>query len=278
MTAAPSGAGAREEPAPRDTVDVLGVPVDRIALCEALARVAQMVASGEGGLVVTANPEMVMAARRDLELREALSRASLVVADGIGVVWAAARLGRPIPGRVAGIELLSALLERAEEDAWPVYFLGARPGVVERAVQAIRARFPGLAVAGWRDGYFPLDSARDVAERVRETGARLLVLAMGVPREQVFWLRARRELAGIAVLGVGGSLDVWAGARRRAPRWMRRLNLEWLFRLVSEPRRLRRQLALPAFAFAVLRAARARGRRARRAEGVPGRLNAGERG
>ncbi|MBX6350674.1 MAG: WecB/TagA/CpsF family glycosyltransferase [Clostridia bacterium] len=273
MTAAPPEP-ARDRRAPRDVVEVLGVPVDRVAFPEAVARAARLVASGEGGLVVTANPEMVMAARRDGELREALLSASLVVADGVGIVWAAGRLGRPLPGRVAGIELLSALLERAEGEGWPVYFLGARPGVVERAVEAIAGRFPGLVVAGWRDGYFPLESAREVAEHVRGSGARLLVLAMGVPREQAFWWRARRELRGIAVLGVGGSLDVWAGVRRRAPEWMRRRNLEWLFRLVSEPRRIRRQLALPSFALAVLRA-KARHGAGDRARGSPGRTGAG---
>ncbi|MBX5476535.1 MAG: WecB/TagA/CpsF family glycosyltransferase [Clostridia bacterium] len=238
-----------------DRVRVLGVSVDRVGAAEALDRVTALVETGEGGLVVTVNPEMIMAAARDAVLAEALRSARLAVADGVGVVWAARRLGTPLPERVPGIELGERLLARAEERGWPVYFLGARPEVVSAAVSRLQARYPRLRVAGARDGYFAPAEAGGVAEAVARSGARVLLMGMGVPREQHFWVRHRAALRGVVALGVGGSFDVWGGAARRAPAWMRSLNLEWLYRLVKEPRRWRRQLALPAFALRVLAAA-----------------------
>ncbi|MBE3589555.1 MAG: WecB/TagA/CpsF family glycosyltransferase [Firmicutes bacterium] len=248
---------------------VLGVAVDRVDAAAALERASEIVESGAGGLIVTVNPEMIMASANDAALAEALRRAELAVADGAGVVWAARRLGDPLPERVPGIELAEGLLARAEARGWSVYFLGARPEVVRAAVARLKERHPRLRVAGARDGYFRPEEAPAVARSVAESGAQLLLMGMGVPREQHFWLRQRALLGGVAAMGVGGSFDVWSGTARRAPAWMRRRNLEWLYRLVTEPRRWRRQLALPAFALRVLaaaaRARRGRGGRGRRA-------------
>lgn len=243
-----------------ERASILGLPVDLVGFDEAVERASRLVEGGRGGLVVTLNPEMVMMARRDAALRDTLRRAALAVPDGVGVVWAARRMGHRVPGRVPGIELMEALLREAATRGWPVYFLGTRAETLRRAVEAAAAAFPGLPVAGARDGYFPSGEAAGVAEAIRASGARLLFMGMGVPREQRFWTDHAARLDGVVAVGVGGSLDVWGGAARRAPAWMRRANLEWLYRLLSDPSRWRRQLALPAFVLRVLLAGRRRGR------------------
>lgn len=236
-----------------DRVWVLGVPFDPVRLAEAADRVASLVESGGAHLVVTANPELVMAARKDPELVRAVRGASLVVADGIGVVWASRRLGRPLPERVPGVELMEALCERAARQGWPIFLLGGLPGVAEQAAAELRRRWPGLPVAGTHHGYFQVEGA--VVEAVACSGAALLFCGLGSPRQEL-WLSRHLDRLGVRVaMGVGGSLDVLAGRSTRAPAWLRRVHLEWLYRLLREPRRWRRQLALPHFAWLVLRSA-----------------------
>lgn len=236
----------------RDRVVVLGVPFDRVDRLGAVRRAAELVRSGGFHLVVTANPELVMAARSSPELQAVVRSASLVVADGIGVVWASRRLGDPLPERVAGVELMEALCGWAAAEGRPVFLLGGRPGVAEAAAQNLVRQFPGLQVAGTHHGYFP-GAGSDVVARVARSGAHLLFCGLGSPRQEL-WLWAHREGLGVRLaMGVGGSLDVLAGQVRRAPGWVRRAHLEWLYRLVREPWRWRRQLALPRFAWAVLR-------------------------
>jgi N-acetylglucosaminyldiphosphoundecaprenol N-acetyl-beta-D-mannosaminyltransferase len=229
---------------------VLGVPFDSVRLKEAAQRVASLVASGGAHLVVTANPELVMAAHRDPRVMEVVRQAALVVADGIGVVWASRRLGTPLPERVPGIELMDALCGLAALQGWPVFLLGGLPGVADRAALALQRRHPGLRVAGTHHGYFRDDEP--VVRAVAGSGARLLFCGLGSPRQEL-WLAENVDRLGVRVaMGVGGSLDVLAGRSARAPAWLRRLHLEWLYRLLREPWRWRRQLDLVRFAWRVL--------------------------
>ncbi len=208
-------------------------------------------------VVLTPNPEIIMAARGDAELTAALREADLSLADGIGVVWAARALGNPVPERVTGVDLLELLLGHLARRGGGVYFLGGRPGVAEEAAGRARARWPGLRVAGCHHGYFGPNEAPAVAAAVAGSGADLLVCGMGFPRDQK-WLRRWREGLGVRVaVGVGGALDVLAGRVRRAPAAWRRLHLEWFHRLLTQPWRWRRMLALPRFCLAVLAEARA---------------------
>lgn len=244
-------------------VEILGVAVDRVSLDEAAARVEALVAGpaaagregrqGPARLVVTANPEILFAARTDPELAAVLEGADLVTADGVGVVWAARRLGRPVPERVPGIDLMHRLLARSADRGYRVFFLGARPEVAARAAAAARERHPGLFVAGVHHGYFGPEAEEAVAAAVRAARPDLLFTGMGAPRDQKWVWRHREALGPVVAVGVGGSFDVLAGAARRAPRWMQRLGLEWFYRLVRQPSRWRRMLALPRFAWAVLR-------------------------
>ncbi|MDR7386279.1 MAG: WecB/TagA/CpsF family glycosyltransferase, partial [Armatimonadota bacterium] len=166
---------------------------------------------------------------------------------------ASRRLGRPLPERVPGVELMEALCERAARQGWPIFLLGGLPGVAEQAAAELRRRWPGLPVAGTHHGYFQVEGA--VVEAVARSGAALLFCGLGSPRQEL-WLSRHLDRLGVRVaMGVGGSLDVLAGRSARAPAWLRRVHLEWLYRLLREPRRWRRQLALPHFAWLVLRSA-----------------------
>ncbi len=245
MTARPGG----------DRNWLFGVPIDRVTRQQALTRAEAWLGGGACRLVFTPNPEIIMAARRDTGLRRVLAGADLSLADGVGVAWAASRCGRPVPERVPGVDFAGDVLALAAARDLPTYLLGTRSAVVARAADAARSQHPRLRVAGWHDGYFPWERAPEVADAVRASGARLLLVGMGAPREQRFLAQQRERLAGVDLaLAAGGTLDVLGGAARLAPAAVRRAGLEWLWRLVREPSRLRRQMALPAFAWAILTA------------------------
>lgn len=208
-----------------------------------------------GRFVVTANPELIMRAQGDPAVRDALAAADMVVADGVGVVWAARRLGTPVPGRVPGVDLAEAIMERGALLGLKVYLLGARRGVASRAAVRLRRRFPGLEVVGAAHGYFAPDEDDEVVARVRASGAHLLLVGLGAPRQEL-WLSARMDRLGVpAAMGVGGAFDVWAGRLPRAPRWMQKAGVEWIWRAVLQPSRIVRLAALPRFAWRVLRLA-----------------------
>lgn len=231
----------------------LGVPVDSVAEGDVLA--AALRASREGGrvLIVAINPEKVMRAERDEELRRFIESADLRIPDGVGLLLASRLRGGTIRSRVTGIDLMQSLCALAEREGLGIYLLGARSDVVEAAAGELHKRYPRLRITGRHDGYFPLEAAREVAEGIRVSGADLLFVAMGSPAQERF-LRDYGEATGAHLLmGVGGSLDVLAGRVPRAPAAMRRIGLEWLYRLYREPWRLRRMLVLPVFLLRSLR-------------------------
>lgn len=238
-------------------VEVLGVPVDRVRMDEAVARVEAFLRDhardGRSRLVMTPNPEIIHAALSDPELMAALRGADLSLPDGAGVVWASRRLGRPAPMRVTGVDLLDRLLVLSAEKGYRVFFLGTRPEILARAVESARARYAGLRMAGSHHGYFGPTEDEAVVDAVRAARPDLLFVGMGAPRDQK-WLWRQRDAMGVPLaMGVGGSFDVLAGEVPRAPGWVRWANAEWLYRLVRQPRRWRRMLALPRFAWAVWR-------------------------
>jgi exopolysaccharide biosynthesis WecB/TagA/CpsF family protein len=259
----PTADGAR---APWPTVSVLGFPLHRVDVEEAgawlLAEARQtppIAARGVGPstpgpcrIAVSFNPELVMRALDDPAAAEAVLDADLCFPDGVGAVWAAGRQGVAGLTRVPGIELAERLLAGAAQEGLPVYLLGAAEGVADEAAQRLAECLPGLSVAGMGHGYFGPDDEDAVVAAVRGSGARVLLVALGAPRQEVFLRRHRHELGAAVALGVGGSFDVWAGRVSRAPDWTQRLRVEWLYRLASDPRRVRRQLALPRFAARVM--------------------------
>jgi N-acetylglucosaminyldiphosphoundecaprenol N-acetyl-beta-D-mannosaminyltransferase len=205
----------------------------RQTLGEILRRMNRGMLTLHGGV----NAAIVVAARKDRDLRRALLGCDIVSADGMSVVLASRLLGCPLPERVTGIDLFLALLQAAAERGDSVYLLGAEPAVVDRAAAAIRARLPGLRIAGWHHGYF-WDDEPAMVRAIRESGANMLFVGITSPKKERFIHQWREQLGVRLAMGVGGSFDVLAGKTRRSPRWMQRAGLEWLFRLLLEPRRL----------------------------------------
>ena len=239
---------------PPPSVRVLGVRVDCVDMDATVAWIAAAVqAGGRCRHVVTVNPEFVMHARRDAAFGRILEASDLATADGAGVLWAAGRRGCRLGGRVAGTDLVPRLARVAAERGWRVFFLGAGPGVAEAAAARLAERCPGFKVAGTFAGSPSPDDDAVALARIREAGAQLVLVAYGHPKQEA-WIARNRELLPAAVaIGVGGAFDFISGRVRRAPRWMRRAGLEWLYRLARQPWRARRMLALPAFAVAVWR-------------------------
>lgn len=227
---------------------VLGCRVDRVDSAAAVARIEQLVAAGRAAQVVTLGAEMANLAHDDARYRAVINTADLVVPDTIGIVLASRWIGAPLPERVAGIDLVERLCARAAQNDLPVFLLGGAPGVARAAGMMLMQRHNGLQLAGVEHGYFEDAQDAAIADRIAASGARLVFVGLGFPRQE-YWIRDHLARLGTAVcIGVGGSFDVLSGLRSRAPLAMRRLGLEWLYRLMREPRRLRRQLALPLFA------------------------------
>lgn len=233
---------------------ILGVPVDAVTLDEAVSQLISHLEMGEHSIAVAVNPEKVLAARENPWLLRFLEGAALRIPDGVGIVWASRRKGGAVHTRVTGIDLFLAVAKKAAEKNWSLYLLGAQPGVAEAAGVALQEKFSGLRVAGSHDGYFSLDAGRDVADAVRLSGAEVLFVAMGSPRQE-HWLFEYFDATGTTLaMGVGGGFDVVSGRVRRAPALIRSLGLEWLFRFLLQPKaRYKRVVKLFRFAWEVLR-------------------------
>lgn len=234
---------------------VLGLPVDAVSLEEAaewvLAALKRGRRSGEAGmLVVTLNPEIAVLSRTDRALGTAIRHADLSVADGVGITWAARRQGVMLKGRVPGVDLVTRVLELGG-DQLDVFLLGGRPGVAQAAAQAIQKRY-GTRVLGTHHGYFRRPGeAEEVCAQVRSSGAPLLLAGLGEGQE-AFLHQHESDLGATVMIGVGGTLDVLAGKVRRMPAWTTRLGVEWLFRVLLDPRRWRRIPRLWQFAWLVI--------------------------
>lgn len=226
-------------------VDVLGVAFDNVTLDEAVARAMALLEEDGPHLAATPNPEIVQCAGRDPEYARILADADLVIPDGIGIIHAAKILGRPLKGRVPGIDFAAALMVRMAETGRRLFLLGAAPGVAEQAAANLQAAHPGLVICGTHDGYFKEDGP--VVQRIRDARADVVFVCLGFPKQEK-WIAAHGAETGAHLLiGLGGSLDVFAGKVERAPEQFQRLGLEWLYRLVKQPSRAGRMAKLPLF-------------------------------
>jgi N-acetylglucosaminyldiphosphoundecaprenol N-acetyl-beta-D-mannosaminyltransferase len=233
---------------------VLGVRVDCLDMERTLAQIERMVAEGGATrMVATVNPEFVMRAQRDPAFRAALEHSDLALPDGFGVVWALRRQGCRQRDRVTGIDLVLRLTESSASSHRRLFLLGAEPGVAAEAGKRLADRFPGLVIAGAEPGSPSPEHDQAMVELVNRAHPDLLLVAYGHPKQELWIDRNRDRLRVPVVIGVGGALDFVAGRIRRAPRWLRALHLEWLWRFLMQPRRLRRiMVAVPLFGLAVL--------------------------
>lgn len=224
-------------------VNVLGVGFDNVTPEEALERGAQLMEQPGFHYVVTPNPEFVLAAEKDKEFQAVLNGADLVIPDGIGVIYSAKLLGTPLKSRVPGIEFSAGMLAHMNKVGGRVFLLGAKPGVAEQAAANISKDYPNLTICGTHDGYFKEDEP--VVRLIKQSNADLLFVCLGAPRQEKFMAKYGPEMGVKLAMGLGGSLDVYAGVVERAPERWQKLNLEWAYRLVKEPKRIGRMAKLP---------------------------------
>lgn len=235
-------------------LEILETWVDPVDMAEALARVERFVEQGERAHAVLAvNPEKNFSVPKDPALHRAFSEADLLIPDGIGVVFAARLLHGASLARVPGVELMQEICRLAAARGYGVFLYGAREEVSQEAALLLARRYPGLKVSGRANGFVPEERMPDLVREINDSGAKILFLALGSPRQERWYAQHRDQLAHVRVCqGIGGSLDAVTGRVRRAPRLFCRFHLEWFYRLVKEPSRLKRQWVLPLFAFRVL--------------------------
>ena len=238
---------------PPSPLIILNTPVHPVTMAETLNLARQFMSESRLHQIATTNPEFVMAAQQDAAFRQVLWEADLCIPDGIGLLYAAWWLGRPLPQRVPGSELITHLAGLAAENGWRLFLLGAAPGVAEEAADLLQQQYPGLHIAGAYAGSPDPAENEAIVRRINDSQADMLFVAYGASRQDKWIARNKEALTTVRLaMGVGGSLDFITGRAVRAPRWLQKVGLEWLHRLIHEPWRWRRMLALPRFTLKVL--------------------------
>lgn len=232
-------------------VEFLGCRFDACTMRDAVATIDEAVSRGRFLQHSVVNVAKLVHMRDDPELKEAVEACGMINADGMGIVWGARFVGLDVPERVTGIDLFYQLVELSARRGYGIYLLGATDDVVRETCRILGDKYPGLLISGFHHGYFWGDEERVVRD-IRSSGARLLFVAISSPLKEKFINRWQRELGVSFAMGVGGTFDVVAGKVSRAPAWMRRFGLEWLFRLIQEPRRLWRRYLITNFRFGLM--------------------------
>ena len=230
--------------------DVMGVGFDNVTMAEAIEKAKAMLSQPGHAYCVTPNAEIVYEAMHDENFRAILNGAALVLPDGAGTALGAKLLGTPLKEKVAGIDFAANLLGILEETGKRLYLLGGKPGIAEQAAENMKKKHPGLCICGTADGYFKDEAP--VIEKINASKPDALFVCLGAPKQEIFMHAHRDDLNVPMMIGLGGSLDGFAGTVKRAPDWMIRLQLEWLYRLIKEPKRIGRMMRLPKFVLAVL--------------------------
>lgn len=231
--------------------EVLGVRYDNVTMEEALQTAQELLKAGTPAYCVTPNAEIAYDALHDPCLREILNGASLVLPDGAGVVLASKIVRAPLKQKVAGFDFALNLLSYLAASGTRLYLLGGKPGIAELAAEKLLERFPGLCICGTCDGFFPEDG--QAVAKLRAAAAEVVFVCLGAPKQEYFMQAHRIDSGARLMIGLGGTLDGIAGTVRRAPKWMQKLQLEWLYRLIREPRRFWRMLRLPKYIFAAIK-------------------------
>ena len=234
-----------------ERVEILGVKVDAVTMTQAVERVATLIAEKKSSLVATANAEMLLRATHDDELKNILNAADLVVPDGAGTVWAARHLGKQMPERVAGFDLVQELMKISPAKSWKIFLFGSSPGIADKAKLKAEQLYPRIKIVGTRNGYFTAADELEIVSQIKNSQPDILLAALGVPKQEKWLAKFKDELQVPVSIGVGGTFDVMAGVVKRAPLWMQRAKLEWLFRAMLQPSRAGRLVALPKFVLKV---------------------------
>ncbi len=230
---------------------IMDIRVYALTMEEVLSWAQDAVSMKKPHMIATANAEMIMTAQQDKELAHILNEADMVVPDGAGVLWAGETLGTPFPERVTGADLSVELLKIAIEKNWKVYFLGGAPGVAKKAADSFMKEHGTFQLVGCHDGYFDEIEEKKIISDIKESGAHLLLVGLGVPKQEKWLFAHRDELGPVLAMGIGGVFDVMSGNLKRAPLWMQKNRLEWAYRLYLQPSRIGRMMAIPRFMRAV---------------------------
>ena len=232
-------------------IDVLNVKFDNVTMDEAVERALKCIHKHEASYVVTPNPEIVMEALENEHLLTALDAASLVLPDGIGIIYGARILGTPLRAKVPGIDFIEKVMEKLANQNGSVYLFGAKPGIAQEAGERLAQKYPGLEICGCADGYFNDDSG--IIEEINRKKPDLLLVCLGFPKQEIWMYDNKKQLDVGLMAGLGGSLDVFAGHVTRAPLSWQKLGLEWLYRLLKQPSRIGRMMRLPVFLLRVIK-------------------------
>lgn len=237
-------------------LEILGVGIDKVNSREVLQQIGQFIASGKPHQIVTANAEIIYQASKNDKMKTVINAAQMVTADGSGVVWASRQLGQPLQQRVTGIDLVNSICQQSAKDKWKIYILGSAPGVAATAANNIQNKFPGCNIIGTHHGYFDSEEEKQIIAELEQLKPDVLFVALGAPKQE-YWIADHLPQLQIPVaMGIGGSMDVLSGNVKRAPKWMQKMSLEWLYRLLIQPTRFKRVLALPKFMLAVKKQAK----------------------
>lgn len=233
-------------------VNVLNVDFVSISSNELVNELSERIKLSQKTFIVTANPEIVMYGNKDSDYLQTINSADYVIADGYGIILGSKILGNELPERIAGFDLMNALLAKGNEEKWSVYFLGAKEEVINKAVENIQEQYPELNIVGWQNGYGDVHS-EELKKSIASKKPDLIFVGLGFPKQEK-WIAESISLFKKGIfMGVGGSFDVWAGAVKRAPETWQKLHLEWLYRLIQEPKRWRRMMVLPLFVLKVIK-------------------------
>ncbi len=235
-----------------EKVNILGVKVDMVTIPEAADKIMDFLNEDGFHDVFTPNSEIIMAAYKDEEFAEILNNASMLTADGIGVVYASRILKKPIKERAAGYDIACKVLEKINYTDHSLFLFGGKPGVAEMAEKKLKEKYPGLKIAGTRNGYFKPEDEPEIVEQINNSGADIIFVCLGAPKQEK-WINSHRDELNVKVaMGIGGSLDVFAGTAQRAPEFFCKTGLEWFYRLCKEPQRAGRMAQLPVFGMTVI--------------------------
>ena len=226
-------------------INVLGTNFDNVTMDEALDKAEALMQERRGAFVVTPNPEIVMLARENGKMAAAVDRADMVIADGIGVIYGAKILGTPLKQKLPGCDFAALLMQRMAAKGQSVFLFGSKPSVAEQAAENLKEKFPGLVIAGSNDGYFTDDGP--IVDKINAAKADLLLVCLGAPKQEIWMHEHGKDLDVGLMIGAGGSMDVYAGVVERAPEAWQKAGMEWLYRLLKEPRRIGRMMKLPKF-------------------------------